>query len=150
MYFNFIPSVSSLAVSNTSDYYSSINSSSVTPFAAYSVPTVNEDHVTLNSQNVQFAINEILGESTLATEENNLLNQIWIENPVRNLLKIKTNKILKNAQIDISDLSGRKVFSKSQNLSGLVELPVNLVNGTYLVTISSEKEKITKKILVNK
>ena len=150
MYFNFIPSVSSLAVSNTSDYYSSINSSSVTPFAAYSVPTVNEDHVTLNSQNVQFAINEILGESALPTEENNLLNQIWIENPVRNLLKIKTNKILKNAQIDISDLSGRKVFSKSQNLSGLVELPVNLVNGTYLVTISSEKEKITKKILVNK
>lgn len=148
-YFDFIPAISSLAVSNTNDYYSNINSSSVTPFAAYSVPTENEDHVTLNSQNVQFAINEILNEATLATG-NNQLQQVWIENPVKNVLKIKSNESLKNAQITITDLSGRKVFSKSQNLTGFVEIPLNLANGTYMVTISSEKEKITKKILVNK
>ena len=149
MYFNFIPSVSSLAVSNTSDYYSNINSSSVTPFAAYSVPTVNEDHVTLNSQNVQFAIDEILGDATLATN-NNVLQEVWIENPVKNVLKIKSSQSLKNAQITITDLSGRKVFSKSQDIMGLAQIPVNLSNGTYMVSISSGKEVITKKILVNK
>ena len=150
MYFNFIPTISSLGITNTNNYYSSINSSSATPFAAYSVPTVNEDHVTLNNQNVQFALNEILGEATLATNDSASLNQIWIENPVKNVLKIKTNQVFKNAQIDITDFSGRKVFSKSQNLSGFVEIPVSLANGTYIMTISSEKEKITKKILINK
>lgn len=149
-YFNFIPAISSLAVSNTNNYYSNINSSSVTPFAAYSVPTVNEDHVTLNNQNVQFAINEILNDNTLATENTDLNKQIWIENPVRNVLKIKTNLQLKNAEIIITDLSGRKVLSKSQDISGLVEIPVQLTNGNYIITISTEKEKVTKKILVAK
>lgn len=147
-YFDFIPAISSLAVSNTNDYYSNISSASITPFAAYSVPTVNEDHVTLNSQNVQFAINEILNDVTLVTE-NNSLQQIWIENPVKNVLKIKASQPLKNAQIIVTDLSGRKVFSKTQDILGLAEIPVKLGNGTYVVTISSQKEKISKKVLVN-
>lgn len=149
-YFNFIPAISSLAVSNTNNYYSNITASSVTPFAAYSVPSVNEDHVTLNSQNVQFAINEILNDVTLATENTDLNKQIWIENPVRNVLKIKTNLHLKNTEIIVTDLSGRKVFSKSQDIIGLISIPINLNNGTYLVSVSSGREVVTKKILVNK
>ena len=148
-YFNFIPALSSLAI-NSSNYYSPVNTSSVTPFAAYSVPTVNEDHVTLNSQNVQFALNEILNSSTLSTSENATNHQVWIENPVKYSLKIKSNYLLKNAQISINDYLGRRIFTaKSQDFSGNLELPISLSNGAYLVTIISGKDKIVKKIVVN-
>lgn len=149
MYFNFIPAVSSLAI-NTNNYYSPINSSSVTPFVAYSVPTVNEDHVTLNTQNVVFALNEILtDQSTLAVQQN-ALNQISIENPVKNKLRIKSNTLLKDVDISVTDATGRKVFTtKKQNLQGLVEIPVNLQNGLYIVTLHSGKDSSVKKVIVN-
>lgn len=149
MYFNFIPALSSLAI-NSNNYYSPINSSSVTPFVAYSVPTVNEDHVTLNSQNVQFALNEILNSTTLGTGENSASHEIWVENPVKNMLKIKSNYLMKKAQITITDNSGRKVFtSKTQDIFGLTEIPVKLSKGIYMMQITSGKEKISKKVLVN-
>ena len=147
-YFNFIPAVSSLAI-NTNNYYSPINSSSVTPFAAYSVPTVNEDHVTLDTQNVAFALNEILNYTTLATSGNTTSHEIWVENPVKNSLSIKTNYLAKNVQISINDFSGRKVFTaKTQDINGLVKIPVNLSNGNYLLTITSGNEVISRKIMV--
>lgn len=149
MHFNFIPASSSLAI-NSNDYYSPINSSSVTPFVAYSVPTVNEDHVTLNTQNVVFALNEILtDQSTLAVQQN-ALNQISIENPVKNKLRIKSNTLLKDVEISVTDATGRKVFTtKKQNLQGLVEIPVNLQNGLYIVTLHSGKDSSVKKVIVN-
>lgn len=148
-YFDFIPAISSLAVSNTTNYYSPITSTSATPFAAYFVPTTNENHVTMTSQNVAFALNEILNTTTLATDENTTNQQVWVENPVKNSLKIKSNYLLKNAQISVNDFSGRKVFeAKQQDISGDVEIPVSLSNGVYMMTIISGKEKIVKKIVV--
>ena len=148
-YFNFIPAISALGISSATNYYAPINSSSVTPFAAYSIPTVNEDHVTLDTQNVQFALNEILNYSTLATSSDLAQHQFNIENPVKNSLKIKTNYLLKNAQVSITDYSGRKVFSaKAQDISGLVQIPVNLINGNYLITITSANETVSKKIMI--
>ncbi|WP_027376196.1 T9SS type A sorting domain-containing protein [Kaistella palustris] len=146
--FDFIPTLSSLAVSNTADYYAPVTTSSVTPFAAYSVPSVNEDHVTLDAQNVQFALNEILNTTTLATNENSL-NQITIENPVRNLLKIKSPSSFQNAAIMVTDVTGRTVFRKTQDISGLTEIPVSLRPGIYMVTISGTKGKTVKKVTVN-
>lgn len=148
-YFDFIPSISSLAISSTSNYYSPITSSSATPFAAYYVPTVNENHVTMTSQNVAFALNEILNSGTLATGENATTHQVWIENPVKNSLKIKSNYLLKDAQIFLTDFSGRKIFTGNrQDISGSIEIPVSLINGIYLVTIVAGKDKIVKKVMV--
>lgn len=148
-YFNFIPAFSSLSVSGTTDYYAPITSSSATPFAAYSVPTVNEDHVSFNTQNLQFALNEILNSATLDTTENALIKDIWIENPVSNTLKIKSNSLLKDAQITITDASGRKVLEpKKQNIQGTIEIPVALSNGVYIVTVKFGKTSTTKKIVV--
>ena len=150
MYFNFIPAISSLAVGNTNDYYANINSSSVTSFAAYSIPSVNEDHVTLNSQNVLFALNEILLDPTLANNEGSL-NQVWVENPIKNNLKIKTNYLLKNAQVIITDTSGRTVYiGKKQDIMGTKEIPLSLNNGVYMMNIKVDKDTITKKVIVNK
>lgn len=150
MYFNFIPAVSSLAVSNNGgNYYANINSSSNTPFAAYYVPSTNQNHVTLNDPNVQFALNEILNDQSLAATDHQLMNEISVENPVKNTLKIKSIAALKNAKINISDASGRMVFSQTHDLNGLTEIPVNLTNGVYFLTVDSGMQKTAKKIIVS-
>lgn len=150
-YFNFIPAFSSLSVTGTTDYYAPITSPSVTPFAAYSVPTVNEDHVSFDAQNLQFALNEILNSTTLETIENAAMQEIWIENPVSDKLKIKSNALLKDAQITITDALGRKVLEpKKQNILGNIEIPIALSNGVYVVTIKSGKVTTAKKIIVKK
>lgn len=148
-YFNFIPAISGMAVSNTNNYYSNINGSSTTPFAAYSIPAINENHVTFNPENVQFALNEIYAdEVTLATQQNPL-QQLMIENPVKQVLKIKTNYILRDAEFALTDMSGKRVFNKTfKTISGNLEIPVSVTKGIYMLTISSGKEKITKKVMV--
>ena len=148
-YFNFIPAISGMAVSNTNNYYSNINSSSTTPFAAYSIPTENENHVTFNPENVQFALDEIYADDgTLATQQNPI-QQLVIENPVKQVLKIKSNYILRNADVTLSDMSGKRVFNKTfKTISGNLEIPMFVSKGIYILTISSGKEKITKKVMV--
>ncbi len=147
LYFDFIPTISSLAISNTNDYYASVSASSATPFAAYSVPTDNENHVTLTAQNVQFALNEILNPGTLANSENPKASVI-IENPVRSSIKIKTNTNLNNAKISITDMNGRKVLELVQNINGQVDIPVRLSDGWYILTIETDKIQKIQKIVV--
>ncbi|WP_234110843.1 T9SS type A sorting domain-containing protein [Chryseobacterium sp. R2A-55] len=150
MHFDFIPAVSSLAVSNNQgNYYATINSSSTTPFAAYHVPSTNQNHVTLDDQNVPFVLNEILIDQTLAASDHELLNGISIENPVKNSLKIKTTTPIKKSNLIITDASGRIVYTQIQDLNGMTEIPVKLTNGVYFLTIDSGKQKITRKIIVS-
>ncbi|MBN8621604.1 MAG: T9SS type A sorting domain-containing protein [Flavobacteriales bacterium] len=151
LYFNFIPATSSMAVSNNNgNYYSNINSSSTTPFASYYIPNENQNHVTLNDQNVQFALNEILNYATLGNNEAGKLKNITIENPVKNSLRIKSDFVLKNTEVVITDFSGRKTFSKTIDIAGNIEIPISLLNGVYMVSITSGSEKITKKVIVNR
>ena len=89
-YFTFIPAWSSMAISDTNNLYAPITASSATPFVASSIPTVNENHVTLNTQNLAFALEEILAP-TLTNPENNQLNSIWIKNPVENSVEINSS-----------------------------------------------------------
>lgn len=63
--FDFIPAQSSLAITSTNNWYANINASSTSAFDAYSVPTANEDHVTLTPSNVTFAMNEIVNNIQL-------------------------------------------------------------------------------------
>lgn len=146
-YFDFIPTLSSLALSGVTDYYAPVTASSVSPFAAYSVPAGNENHVTLTAQNVQFALNEILSE-TLATSQNQVSPGLWIENPVRSSLRIKSTQILKDAQIIISDMAGRKVFHTTATLSGEVTIPMKLSKGVYFLKIYNESVSKTQKVVV--
>ncbi len=149
MYFNFIPAVSSLAVSNNAgNYYSNINASSVTPFAAYHVPSTNQNHVTLDQQNVLFALNEILLPPTMATGEHVLSADIMVENPVKNSVRIKTSKPLRNVELTITDVSGRKIYiTQQKQINSDFEFSAVLAKGSYLLTISYEGGKITKKLM---
>lgn len=146
-YFTFIPAWSSMAISDTNNLYAPITASSATPFVASSIPTVNENHVTLNTQNLAFALNEILAP-VLTNPENNQLNSIWIKNPVENSVQINSSYSIENATISITDVLGKTIFNaKNQTINGTLEIPVSLSNGVYLITIENENGSVTKKII---
>lgn len=147
MYFDFIPTWSSMAISNTTNLYSPITSSSTTPFVASSIPTTNENHVTLTPDNVPFALNEILNP-VLNTNENVALNSIWIKNPIENTVQINSNYAIENASITVTDILGKSIFNvNNQTINGTLEIPVSLSNGVYLVTIKDKNSSITKKLV---
>ncbi|WP_333876551.1 T9SS type A sorting domain-containing protein [Flavobacterium sp.] len=145
-YFTFIPTWSSMAISNTNNLYTPVTGSSVTPFVASSIPTVNENHVTLNSNNVTFAINEIVNGSLATT--NPILESVWIQNPVENNIAIHTSYTIDKANITIHDMLGKVMYQASnQTLSGTYEIPLSLNKGVFLITIANESGSITKKIV---
>lgn len=146
-YFCFIPAWSSMAVSNSTNLYAPINSSSTTPFAASSIPTVNENHVTLNSQNIAFALAEILNP-VLANNENLALNSFWIQNPIQNSLQINTNYAIENATVVVKDILDKTIIEiPNQTINSVFEIPISLSNGVYLVTIKNSQGSVTKKII---
>ena len=66
-------------------------------------------------------------------------------------MKIKTNYLLKNAQVIITDTSGRTVYiGKKQDIMGTKEIPLSLNNGVFMMNIKVDKDTITKKVIVNK
>lgn len=147
MHFDFIPTLSSMAISSSTNYYSNITAASTTPFVASSIPTVNENHITFNAENVAFALNEILNP-VLNTNQNTILNSIWIKNPIENSIEINTNYVIENAKISIFDVIGKSIFEvKNQSIYGSLEIPVSLQKGIYFVTISDKNGNVTKKII---
>lgn len=147
MYFDFIPVWSSMSISNTQNLYSPITSSSTTPFVASSIPTSNENHVTLTQDNVTFALNEIL-TPTLTTNQNVALNSVWIKNPIENSVEINSNYAIENAAISVTDVLGKIIYNiNNQTINGTLEIPVSLSNGVYLITIKNENGSITKKVV---
>ncbi len=146
-YFDFIPTLSSMAISNSNNLYSNVTSSSVTPFAAYSIPAINENHITLNPDNVTFILNEILNP-TLTSQNNIIFSGVTVQNPVQNVLKIHTDYDLNSASISIIDILGKTVYSiNNQNINGNLDIPLSLSNGIYIMTISNELGSITKKLI---
>ena len=146
-YFDFIPVWSSMAISNTTNLYAPVTASSTTPFVASSIPTVNENHITLDAQNVAFALNEILNP-LLSLNQNEVLNSVWIKNPVENTIQINSNYNIENASISVTDVLGKTIFSiNNQNINGTLEIPVSLSNGVYLITIKNLNNSITKKLI---
>lgn len=145
-YFSFIPSVSSMAITQTQNYYSNITGGMNTPFVNYYIPSENQKHVYLDDGNVDFALDEILIDEMAVTES--FAGKIQIENPVRDELKIYADKEYKNVSVKIIDMNGRTVYQKNNlNLNGSLSLPVNLNKGSFVVQLQNGKETITKKII---
>lgn len=147
-YFTFIPTWSSMAISGNTNLYAPVTSTSVTPFAASSIPTVNQNHVTLTQTNVTFALNEILN-GVLATT-NPALETLWVKNPIEDSIEINTSYAIENAAISVTDILGKIIYQiKNQSVNGTLEIPVSLSKGVYLITIGNESGSITKKIVKN-
>jgi len=146
--FCFIPTLSSLAITNP-NWYANVDDTSITPFAATFVPTENEDHVTLTGGNVEFALNEILNEP-LSVEQPILTETLLIKNPIKNTIEIYSSNLLSNATISIIDASGKKVFSQNNiSIEGNHQLDVNLSIGFYFIKIDSAEKSFVQKLIKN-
>jgi hypothetical protein len=146
--FCFIPTLSSLAITNP-NWYATVNDASITPFAATFVPTENEDHVTLSEGNVEFALNEILNEP-LSVEQPILSETFLIKNPIKNTLEMYSSNLISNATISIIDASGKKVFTQNNiSIEGNHQLNVNLSNGFYFIKIESAERSFVQKLIKN-
>lgn len=147
-YFCFIPTLSSMAISNTNNLYSPVTTNSNTPFAAYSIPNVNENHVTLTNTNATFAINEIM--SPTLSNTSNELQSLWVVNPIQNQIIINSTQNLDNTTITIFDVLGKKIYEeKNRIVENNTIIDVNLENGLYLLKIEFDKSSVVKKLIKN-
>ena len=145
-YFDFIPTWSSMSVSGSNNLYTPITATTTTPFAASSIPTINENHITLNPQNVLFAYNEIVNP-VLETAQFST-SDLYIQNPVGNNIEIVSNKIIEDATISLVDVSGKVIFLKeNQTIQSTYSVPVTIASGIYLLNIKNSNGNITKKLI---
>lgn len=82
-----------------------------------------------------------------ATSQSSLESVKVYPNPAKDVLNVELPKKIKNFSLEITDLSGRTLFSVQNqtkvNVSGLV-------NGTYVCTVKSDNESVTRKIIIEK
>ena len=149
--FNFIPSVSALALEFTDDeidWHSAIDLST-SPFVNIYLPTESEPHVQLTQGNVDFTLNEILNPP-LSISNNQLLAIQLEENPVKNELILLSNSN-KNAKISIIDITGKMVYRSNLVLGNRTTIPLNLTSGFYILNILDENNStFTTKFIVSK
>ncbi|HNQ27507.1 MAG TPA: T9SS type A sorting domain-containing protein, partial [Aquaticitalea sp.] len=158
-YFNFIPSISALALQitdNEIDWFhvptnlaTGRGVNNITPFDAWYMPEVNEPHVTLTQGNVTFALNEIL-QPSLGVSNPSIADYIKIEkNPITNTLSILSTRVHQNTTIHISDLTGKTVISHRLTLNEHNSIPVEVESGLYILNIVTEAGlNLTTKLVV--
>lgn len=139
--FDFIPTLSSLAITSTNDWYAPVTESDIDVFEAYFIPEENETHVSLTQESIDFARDEIfLGVMSLNDVN---LNPIILENnPVKNKLVLLGS--LSGADIQIYDLTGKIIFSENKSLENRTEIAINASTGLYILSVSNEN--VTQKI----
>lgn len=119
---------------------------STTDYVFRSVSTVSV--IPLMSINQTDTVIEKIHTTPLSVNNQNFANALWIKNPINNSLEINSNYAFENATISITDISGKTVFiSTDQNINGSIEIPLNLSNGVYFLTIQNDNESITKKLV---
>ncbi len=141
--YGFIPNVGTVVQTSYSYFDPNV---STTDYVFRSVSTASV--IPLMSINQTDVVIEKIHTTPLSVDSQNFANALWIKNPINNSLEINSNYAIENATISITDILGKTVFtSADQNINGSIEIPLNLSNGVYLITIKNEKESITKKIV---
>ncbi|SHG60881.1 T9SS type A sorting domain-containing protein [Winogradskyella jejuensis] len=156
--FNFIPTVSAMALSNDGEidwYHIPTNLTTQrtvdneTPFDAWYMPDDNENHVSLNQSNVDFALQEIRN-MTLGNQEIDDLVFKFEKNPIDDKLILLSNQN-QNADISIIDFTGKIVFKTNTLLSNRISIPINLNSGFYILEVLGEdNSRFATKFIVNK
>ncbi len=150
-YFNFIPTISGLAITETDDWYDlpNVTSRFNTPFDATYMPDINEPHAQVNAGNVAFTLDEILNPQ-LSNEDIENSNVFRIaNNPIDDELIILSNVSFNNASIRIVDLTGKLVYSDTNaSLSSRTRIPLNLESGLYILNVETEGKYFNTKIVV--
>lgn len=149
----FIPTISSLAITNENDWYATpdIGNTHNSEFDAWYIPVANEQHVTATQGNVDFILPEIRNE-VVGILDNSLANKYKLKtNPVSKNITIQLDNSLNynNVNLSIANVTGQRLVSKTYNsVSNEINLPINLQNGVYFLTISDTKTKFSVKLIV--
>lgn len=144
--FCFIPTLSSLAISNP-NWYANVSGAGTSPFVNSFIPSANEPHVTLTSDNVAFALSEILIPLSI---NDVTLSSIQLINPVGNSIELFFPKLLSNATLSLSDLSGKSLWNETRShWEGYNQIDVNLSQGVYLLEILHLDRKQVIKLIKN-
>ena len=147
--YSFIPTISSLAISNENNWYE-IPTIGDSPFVNTYVPSENEDHTALTQQNANFALAEIRQEplNTIGFE---LVTYILMENPVSEQIRLKLNPSLlyTNVSISVYNTSGQQILTKKiQNPSGIITINHYLKSGIYILNIVDDAYNYNTKMIV--
>ncbi|MCX7550816.1 T9SS type A sorting domain-containing protein [Xanthomarina sp. F2636L] len=158
-YFNFIPSISSMAFELTDgeiDWFhtpTGINTArattNITPFDAWYMPIDNEPHVTLTEGNVAFALFEIL-QQTLSTDSNSVNSIKLKQNPISNSLTLISTDKYQGATISIIDITGKQVYFQKTNIESRTTLPLNLASGMYILNVDTKTNLVLRTKLMVK
>jgi len=143
--YNFIPTLSGLAISDPNWY--TLPNVSLSPFDNTYVPNTNESHVMLTDDNVIFALNEI--RQTL--DVNNIAKNSFkvAKNPIENTLTLISNTTFENSKLSVIDMMGKTVFKTIKTLNNRTEIPINLETGLYILNIETTNNlKFNTKIIV--
>lgn len=144
--FDFVPTLSSMAVTSTNNWYANVTPSDVTVFDDYYLPDNNEEHLTLTPDNADFARYEIFTELMSSTDLNS--EELKLEkNPVRERLVILGN--LDDANIKITDMTGKVIYLENNiQLKNRTEIKLKASTGLYILSVSNPSGSQKIKFLV--
>lgn len=98
-----------------------------------------------------FLLDNIVISSGVAGVKENLVSKLTVSpNPTSDIVNIANNENILVNNVSVTDLNGRTV--KTVNFAGVSEAQVSLADlstGVYMITISSDKGSVTKKIVKN-
>ena len=114
-----------------------------TPFVNYYLPDDNEGHVELNEANVTFALTEIMSE-TLNIETLNEISLRLAKNPINGSLRILNSSPIIDAQMTVTDITGKLVYQMNADLNGDTSFNLDIAKGMYILSIQSNA--VTKQI----
>lgn len=145
-YFNFIPTLSGLSITDTSDWYVNPNPAS-SPFDNVYIPTSNEPHVTLTQGNVDFVLNEIFS-GALSIEEFDVTEVRLKQNPIKNTITLLNSTNYEEAKIAIYDIMGKPIQQIKTQMDEETNIPVNLSSGIYILNMNLEGKIYNFKLVV--
>jgi pimeloyl-ACP methyl ester carboxylesterase len=146
-YFNFIPTLSAMAITETNNWYAPTETLA-SPFVNSFVPDANEPHVTLTQANVTFALEEIILEPLSIPSMDSPIFKLE-KNPITDELTILSGQSFENAMISIVDITGKVVYNVQTSLSDRTSIPLNLESGLYLLNVETNSNTTFKtKIII--
>jgi pimeloyl-ACP methyl ester carboxylesterase len=147
-YFNFIPTLSAMSITETNNWYAPTETL-VSPFVNSFVPDANEPHVTLTQANVAFALEEIMPEQLSIASVDSAVFKLE-KNPITDELTILSGQSFENASITIVDITGKMVYNIQTSLSDRTSIPIHVESGLYLLNIETNSNASFKTKLIIK
>lgn len=151
--FCFIPTISALAIENETDWYATpdIGGTHNSPFVAWSINTSNEDHVTLNQENVAFALAEI--RNGVVTTNENILNSTikLLQNPVSDKITLLLNETdTKPVNIAVYSVNGQLLYKDTFIANEYkLEIPISLPTGIYHLKVIYGTGNLNTKLVIS-